>query len=194
MLLGGIGADRDALRSERLLLRAPRRADLDALHDAITESLPELVRWLPWAHPGHARSESRRYLRVAQSTRAARSAFEFAIVERNEETLLGMASLHRVDWPRRSCGLGYWIRRSSWGKGYASEAASALLRYAFADLQLNRVEALVALENSASHGVIGKLGFEREGIARGIECIDGAYLDHVQYSILASDGAAEEDS
>lgn len=191
MLLGGLGGERDALHSERLVLRPPRRSDLDALDAAIAESLPDLVRWLPWAHANHARSDSRRYLRVAQSARAARNAFEFAIFERSGEALLGMASLHRLDWPRRSCGLGYWIRRSSWGKGYASEAGAALLRHAFGDLQLNRVEALVALENASSHRVIEKLGFEREGVARGIERVDGVYLDHVQYALLASDRKRE---
>lgn len=186
-----LGADRDVLRSERLLLRPSRRADLDALDAAISESLPDLVRWLPWAHAAHSRGDSRRYLRVAQSARAARNAFEYAIIERSEETLLGMVSLHRLDWPRRSCGLGYWVRRTSWGKGYATEAGAALLRHAFGDLQLNRVEALVALENAASHRVVEKLGFTREGVARGIERISGEHLDHVQYSLLAADGMPE---
>jgi RimJ/RimL family protein N-acetyltransferase len=186
VLLGGFG-EADALTSERLLLRPPRRGDLDALDAAITESLPDLVRWLPWAHHGHSRSDSRRYLRVAQSARGARNSFEFVITDSGDETLLGMASLHRLDWPRHSCGLGYWVRRSAWGKGYASEAAALLLGHAFVDLELNRVEALVALENAASHRVVEKLGFAREGVARGIERIDGAYLDHVQYALLASD-------
>jgi RimJ/RimL family protein N-acetyltransferase len=183
-----LGADRDVLRSERLLLRPSRRADLDALDAAISESLPDLVRWLPWANAAHSRADSRRYLRVAQSARANRSAFEYAIVERNEETLLGMVSLHRLDWPRRSCGLGYWVRRTSWGKAYATEAAATLLRFAFGELQLNRVEALIARENTASHRVIDKLGFSREGVARGIERIGGEYLDHVQYGLLVGDG------
>jgi RimJ/RimL family protein N-acetyltransferase len=191
VLLGGFGGDREPLRSERLLLRAPRRGDLIALDAAITESLPDLVRWLPWAHANHSRRDTRRYLRVAQSARAARNAFEFAIVARGDEDLLGMASLHRLDWPRRSCGLGYWVRRSSWGKGYATEAGAALLHHAFADLKLNRVEALVALENTASHRVVEKLGFSREGVARRIERVAGEYIDHVQYSLVAADGESE---
>lgn len=187
MLLGGSGADAEELRSERLALRPPRRSDLDDLHAAITESLPDLVRWLPWARADHARADSRRYLRAAQGARSARSAFEFAIFARQDDTFLGMGSLHRLDWPRRSCGLGYWIRRGCWGKGYASEAAATLVVHAFESLRLHRVEALVALENTASHRVIEKLGFTREGVARRIERVNGDYLDHVQYSLLATD-------
>ena len=186
MLLGG---DRNAaaLQTERLTLRLPRRIDLDALDTAVRESLLELVRWLPWAHPNHSRADSRRYIRGAQSARAKRAAFEFVIEERATQTLIGMASLHRVDWPRRSAGLGYWVRSTCQGKGYATEAAQALLRYAFVDLELHRVEVMVAVENHASHRVVDKLGCRREGIARGIERVAGEYADHVQYSMLASD-------
>lgn len=186
-----LGSGRDVLRSERLLLRPSRRADLDALDAAISESLPELIRWLPWAHDAHSRSDTRRYLRVAQSARAARNAFEYAIVDRSEQTLIGMVSLHRIDWSRRSCGLGYWVRRDAWGNGYATEAGAALLRHALGDLQLNRVEALVALENMASRRVVEKLGFTREGVARGVERIAGKHLDHLQYSLLAADAGSE---
>ncbi len=186
MLLGG---DRDAaaLQTERLTLRPPRRSDLQALDAAVRESLLELVRWLPWAHPNHSRADSRRYIRGAQTARANSAAFEFAIEERETRTLIGMASLHRIDWTRRSAGLGYWVRCTCQGKGFATEAARTLLRHAFVDLALHRVEVLVAVENHASHRVAEKLGCRREGVARGTERVAGEYVDHVQYSMLASD-------
>ena len=189
MRLGGLGGDRDAaaLHTERLTLRPPGRSDLDALDAAVHESVLELVRWLPWAHPNHARADSRRYIRGAQAARSNRTAFEFAIEERATQTLIGMASLHRIDWARRVAGLGYWVRCTCHGKGYATEAASRLLRHAFVDLDLHRVEVLVAVDNHASHRVVANLGCRREGIARGSERVAGEYLDHVQYSMLASD-------
>lgn len=189
MLLGGLLGEDGRLRSERLLLRPPRRADLVPLDDAIRETLPELVRWLPWAHGAHSRSDTRRYIRAAVAARGARAAFEFVIADPEAGTLLGMASLHRLDWPRRSAGLGYWIRRTCWGKGYATESGRLLLGHAFETLELNRVEALVAIDNTASHRVVENLHFQREGVARGIERLAGAYLDHVQYARLVGDEA-----
>jgi ribosomal-protein-serine acetyltransferase len=175
------------LASSRLLLRAPRRGDAAPLHAAIEETLSELVPWLPWARPEHSRTDTRRYLRAARAAWGRRSSFEFVLEERATGRLLGMTSLHRIDWTRRCAGIGYWVRRSAWSSGYATEAADAALAHAFDALLLHRVEALVALANKPSQRVVEKLGFTREGVAREAEFIDGRFLDHFQYSRLESD-------
>ena len=175
------------LTTERLRLRAPRRGDAALLHEAIAETLPELVPWLPWARIDHGPAETRRYLRAARSAWSRQSAFEFVIELRATQRIAGVTSLHRIDWLRASAGLGYWVRRSEWDRGVATEAASAALQHALGGLRLHRIEALVALENKASQRVVEKLGFAREGIAREAEYIDGRYLDHIQYSFLRSD-------
>ncbi len=177
----------DAVDTERLRLRAPTRAHVAPLDAAIQETLPELVRWLPWARRAHSRADSRFYVQSARQARARRLAFEFVIEDADTGLLLGMTSLHRVDWHRRTAGLGYWVRRSHWSRGIASEAAMATLEQAFRHHRLHRVEAHVALENHASHRVVEKVGFRREGVARAFELVDGRYLDHVQYGLLASD-------
>lgn len=178
---------RDEIRTGRLRLRRPRRRDFAALHEGIVETLPALVRWLPWAHPTHDRGDTRRYLRQARVARTRRSALEFLIELEATSALLGMASLHRIEWLRRCCGLGYWIRHSAQGKGYASEAAGALAEHALRELGLHRVEVYVALDNPASQRVAEKIGFRREGIARETEFVNGRWVDHVQYSLLHHD-------
>lgn len=179
------------LRSERLLLRPPRRSDLAALEEAIDETIDALSLWLPWARPGHSRADTRRYLRSARLARNRRHSFEFAVCD-HTETLLGMVSLHRIDWLRRCCGMGYWLRRSAWGKGFATEAARAALEFGFGPLGLNRIEVHVALENRASQRVAEKLGLQREGVARGLEYVNGRYLDHIQYALLRGEGPRGE--
>jgi ribosomal-protein-serine acetyltransferase len=179
-----LDAEGTLLRTERLGLRTPRRRDLGPLDEAIQETLPELVRWLPWAHRGHARGDTRAYLRDARSARMRRSAFEFVVADLADGRLLGIVSTHRIDWTRRCAGLGSWVRRSAWGKQVATEAARGLVEYAFRTLELHRLEAHVAPANQASRRVVEKLGFHREGIARDFEFIDGRYLDHIQYSLL----------
>jgi len=175
------------LRTPRLRLRAPRRGDSAPLHEAIEETLDELVPWLPWARPGHSRAETRRYLRAARAAWTRRTSFEFAIELAASATLLGIVSLHRIDWLRHSAGIGYWIRRSHFGRGFATEACEGVLGHAFDGLRLNRVEALIALANKPSQRVVEKLGFTREGVAREAELIDGEFLDHYQYSLLDGD-------
>jgi ribosomal-protein-serine acetyltransferase len=179
-----LDAEGTLMRTERLRLRPPRRRDLRPLDEAIQETLPELVRWLPWAHRGHGRGDTRAYLRDARIARARRNAFEFVIEDLAGETLLGIVSAHRIDWMRRCAGLGYWVRRSAWSKQVATEAARGMIEFAFRTLELHRLEAQVAPGNEASRRVVQKLGFHREGIARDFEFIDGRYLDHIQYSLL----------
>lgn len=175
------------LVSDRLVLRAPRRGDAAPLHAAIEETLADLVPWLPWARPEHSRTDTRRYLRAARAAWARRSSFEFVLEERATGRIMGMTSVHRIDWTRRCAGVGYWVRRTAWSHGYATEAADAALTHAFRTLLLHRVEALVALANKSSQRVVEKLGFTREGIAREAEFIDGRFLDHYQYSLLEGD-------
>lgn len=180
------------LLTERLKLRAPKRADSAALDEAIQETLDELVLWLPWARPGHSLGDTRRYLRGARSARNRRQAFEFVIEDQGDGRLLGMVSLHRIDWMRRSGGIGYWVRRSEWGRGIAPEAARAMLDVAFVECGLHRVEVLVAPENKPSQRVVDKVGFVREGVARGAEFVNGSYLDHIQYALLRSDVMSDD--
>ncbi len=184
LLWPGDGSIGGRLETERLRLLPPRRGDLEALDDAILETLPELVQWLPWATLRHDRSETRRYIRGARLARSRRLAEEYSVVEREAGRLVGVVSIHRIDWARRSAGLGYWIRKSAWGRGYATEATRAAVEDAFRRLGLHRLEAHVATENRASQRVPEKLGFQREGIAREAEYLSGRFVDHIQYSLL----------
>jgi len=169
------------------MLRPPRRTDAGALHEAIAETLPQLIRWLPWARPGHSRLDTRRYLRGARLGWSRRNAFEFIVAELESERIVGVTSLHRVDWTRRCAGLGYWIRAGAQRRGFALEAARASALYGLHRLGLHRLELHIALANAASHAVADRLGARREGIARDAEIVDGRYLDHVQYALLSTD-------
>jgi RimJ/RimL family protein N-acetyltransferase len=175
------------LITPRVELRPAQRGDLDGLHAAILETLPELIRWLPWARAGHSRLDTRRYLRGSRTAWSQRHTFEFVLEDRDGGSLLGVVSLHRIDWLRRCAGLGYWIRHSRQRQGLATETVGALIDHAFGTLRLHRLEAHIAPENTASQGVARALGFVREGIAREAEFVDGQHLDHIQFSVLRSD-------
>jgi ribosomal-protein-serine acetyltransferase len=118
---------------------------------------------------------------------ARRNAFEFVVSDLESERLVGVTSLHRVDWTRRCAGLGYWIRASEQRRGFAQEAARASALYGFHRLGLHRLELHIALGNASSHAVANGLGARREGVARDAELVDGRFLDHVQYALLSTD-------
>ncbi len=84
--------------------------------------------------------------------------------------------------------IGWVFHPAHQGKGYATEAAAALLRYAFVDLQAHRVIATCQPENPASYRIMEKIGMRREGYFR--QCIlrpDGVWWDEYFYAILAEE-------
>ncbi|MGQ0714496.1 MAG: GNAT family N-acetyltransferase [Gemmatimonadaceae bacterium] len=66
----------------------------------------------------------------------------------------------------RRAELGYWVAVEQWGRGYATEAARAMVDYAFRELGLNRVDAHCLTRNVASSRVMEKVGMQREGCLR----------------------------
>jgi RimJ/RimL family protein N-acetyltransferase len=84
----------------------------------------------------------------------------------------------------RSAELGYWIGMPYWGNGYATEAASAVVRYGFERLNLNRIFAHHFKRNPASGRVLQKIGMKHEGCLRQAVTKWGELIDLEMYVIL----------
>jgi [ribosomal protein S5]-alanine N-acetyltransferase len=84
----------------------------------------------------------------------------------------------------RSASLGYCLGQAAWGHGYATEAARALLQWAFDMLDLNRVQAETDTRNVASARVLEKLDFMREGTLREDCIVNGEVSDSWVYGLL----------
>ena len=83
--------------------------------------------------------------------------------------LLGAISL-RLSLAHAHAEIGYWIGVAHWGKGFATEAARALITYSFAELGLHRIQGRHFTRNAASGRVMQKLGMQFEGTHRGAFC------------------------
>jgi ribosomal-protein-alanine N-acetyltransferase len=77
--------------------------------------------------------------------------------------------------------VGYWLDETEWGRGYATEAARAVIAFALADLELTRLTSGHAGDNSASGRVLAKLGFERAGQTRVWSNPRACEIDQVKY-------------
>jgi len=89
--------------------------------------------------------------------------------------------------PFQNAFVGYWVDRSVAGNGLAPEATVAVLRFAFEELGLHRVEIAIVPRNTPSRRVVEKLDLREEGVARRYLEIDGAWEDHVRYAITAEE-------
>ncbi|NVB83996.1 MAG: GNAT family N-acetyltransferase [Kofleriaceae bacterium] len=99
------------------------------------------------------------------------------------DELIGTVSLRRFARDRRA-ELGYWLGIDAWGKGYATEAADALVGHGFSQLRLSRIYAQVLEGNEASCRVLEKLGMTNEGIRRRHIRKGKKLLDVVMFGML----------
>lgn len=106
---------------------------------------------------------------------------------------IGWCGLTRWNPDYRSASLGYCLHDAAWGYGYATEAASALLEWAFDTLDLNRVQAETDTRNVASARVLEKVGFMREGTLREDCVVNGEVSDSWVFGLIRRDrGSSSE--
>lgn len=110
--------------------------------------------------------------------------FYLAITRAGDDRLIGTCRL-ALAGAHGAAKLGYSIAAEHWGNGYATDAARTMLDYGFDSLELHRVTAAIGPENAASHAVVKRLGFTREGVLREHVFTNGAWRDSVLYSVLS---------
>jgi RimJ/RimL family protein N-acetyltransferase len=144
----------------RLLLRPFRPDDLLDLRQAIDESLGEVQRWLPWGaeEPSSLEHLGRRIDKYATEC-AAGIAWRLALVDDTDGRLIGSGALLPYPGPG-ALEVGYWIRKGDAGRGLATRAAAALVRHAFRDSRIERMELWTRPGNDASAAVARRLGFD----------------------------------
>lgn len=162
------------IETPRLLLRPFTLDDAPAIHELTSD--PEVVRYT--ARPVPTADVSDVMPRLARWI-AYQEAHGFGVwaVQENEGGLVvGQCGLYEVEFKGPDVEVAYVLRRDRWGRGYATEAAAAALRFGFEELGLRRIVALIVPANTASIRVAEKLGMRREGRARHYD------LDLVRYA------------
>jgi len=143
---------------------------------------PEVTRYLGAGRFPTTPASLRRYLERFQDPAAD---VIFAIVDRASEQHIGNVTLNHINWIHRTADTGMLIgRKEFWGKGYASEAWSLLLEYAFDRLGLRKVIAGAIAVHVNSLRVLRRLGFQEEGVLRGEYFVDGTYHDALRMGVF----------
>jgi len=177
------------LENGRVYLRPPVQRDWRAWSVLRSESRDFLVPWEPtWSYDALTRGAFRRRLRIYRAEMRQGVSYSFLVFRRADDVLLGGATLSNLRrGVAQSASLGYWIGAPYCRRGYMTEALAAILRYAFANLALHRVEAACLPENTASKGLLLKSGFKEEGFAREYLRINVRWQNHILFAILSSD-------
>jgi ribosomal-protein-serine acetyltransferase len=98
--------------------------------------------------------------------------------------MIGMISLHGINYINHNASIGYWIDRSHEGKGIMTACVSKLIEYGFEELKLHRIEIRAGVQNHKSRAIPERLGFSFEGVARAWEFLYDHYIDLAVYSLL----------
>jgi ribosomal-protein-serine acetyltransferase len=139
-------------------------------------------RWMAWIDRVRTIEDARNSMGALLSDYTERDGIEAGVFQ--DGALVGTVSLFPVDWAARKSELAYWLAESAQGKGLATRACRALLRFAFGDLRLNRVTIRAAPGNPRSRAVAERLGFVYEATQRHACLVGGRWLDMDVFSQL----------
>ncbi|MFI9206356.1 GNAT family N-acetyltransferase [Streptomyces sp. NPDC053048] len=177
-----------SLTTERLVLRTFTPADAPAVHEACQD--PDIPRYTNVPSP-YTLEDARVYVEeTCPAGWLEDSMYAFGLFARDDDRLLGSMALVRLAElraPERQAELGYWTAKPARGRGYTVEAAREVIRWAFENLGVERLEWYAEAGNEGSRGVAVKAGFRMEGTMRSKILHNGVRRDAWIGSLLPSD-------
>lgn len=171
---------------ERIMLRDYRESDLTSMRKWVND--PETIKTL---------SSTFTKVQTEQSTSSFLNAILsgnmqghfFVIADKSTQEYLGQIDLFKVDAISRNAEVGLVVAPWAWHKGYAREALSLILRFAFEQINLHRVCLEVYAPNARARACYAACGFKEEGVLREHVYSCGQYIDMVQMGILRREWA-----
>ncbi|MEW8979063.1 MAG: GNAT family protein [Symbiobacterium sp.] len=186
MQIQDIFGDLPSVETERLVLR---KVSLDDVADQFAwTSDPLVTQFLTWG-PERSPAETERSIRYILSLYAQGQVSPWAVVLKETGRQIGSCGFNWWSPVHRRAEISYMLNRHYWGRGFATEAVAAVIRFGFERMDLNRIEALVSPANLASRRVLEKVGMRPEGILREAINVKGVFADHIMYSLLRREWA-----
>jgi [ribosomal protein S5]-alanine N-acetyltransferase len=198
---GSVSGDTTVLRGRRIVLRPLVVSDFGQWQEVRNRNRDWLTRWEPRRPAGQADSTDSRQAfsarcRARDRERQLGTGYGFGIFLPGEGgprastggRFCGEININTVQrGPFQSAYVGYWIDEATAGRGYVPEAVVAVLRYAFEQLRLHRIQIAIIPRNQASRRVVEKLRLREEGLAVRYLEINGTWEDHLRFAITAEE-------
>jgi [ribosomal protein S5]-alanine N-acetyltransferase len=124
---------------------------------------------------------------LAHQVVVPRDKYQFAVTLKASGELIGNCGVRRTAPGALVADLGYELAPAHWGKGYATEAARAVLAFGFSALGVDRIESWCVAENTGSAHVLEKIGMRFEGRLRDKEYFKNRWWDQLIYAVLDTD-------
>ena len=188
-LRASMGPESYVARGALVGLRPLLVADYGPWAELRSQSRDHLQPFEPaWPSDELLKSAYRRRLRHYQREQREDLGYAFGVFTLAGDELAGGISLSNVRrGVTQAAQLGYWLGAPHLRQGYMADSVAAILPFAFFGLRLHRIEAATLPDNDSSIRVLERNGFLREGYARRYLKINGAWRDHILFSVLAED-------
>lgn len=165
-----------------LYLKTLDMSDVDYRFKVIEENRTFLRQWLGWLDRILTVKDLENYTNGCIQEEKNKEAYTFGIYYNN--IFVGVISIKDISYSNKKAEIGYWLEEKSNGNGIMTRSCKVILDYCFNELNLNRVQILVATENYQSQAIPKKLNFEKEGMLKDNECLYGKYIDNYIYCML----------
>ena len=172
------------LETPRLRLRKLSMRDAQDIFDYSQD--PQVARYVLW-EAQTSLSEARSYIRFMLRKYRLGEPASWGIEWKETGRIIGTIGFMWIQRDNAAAEVGYSLSRAYWNRGIMTEDLSALLRYGFRSMNLNRIEAQHETENPASGAVMRKCGMQREGTLRQRLLNKGRFVDVELYAILRRD-------
>lgn len=149
------------LQTERLIIRPLTLDDVEDFYEM--DSQPSVHLYLNQS-PLQSLDEAKEYINSILQQYEIHGVGRVAVIEKSTNKLIGWTGFKFIDEPMNNrvnfLDLGYRYRHEAWGKGYATEAASACIKYYYENLTHLPIHAITHVDNKGSRNVLEKVGFE----------------------------------
>jgi RimJ/RimL family protein N-acetyltransferase len=176
------------IRTERLVLRAHTLEDLDPHHALFGD--PEVVAFL-YDEPME-RDAAAEHLAKRLGSELPEEGGWLNLAVEYDGRVIGDVGLSLVSRTHRQCEIGYVFLPEVSGRGFATEAADAMMRVAFEELDAHRVTGRLDARNAASARLLERLGMRREAHLRENEWVKGEWTDELVYAITENEWRARD--
>ena len=175
--------------TERLILRTISIKEAELLQDFLKRNRAFLEEWEPKREDGFfAIDNIRNIIKCELEINSSKNGLSLYIFKKDEKRIIGNVKLNNIVYGVfLSCFAGYKLDKDEQGKGYMTEALGEIVRIAFEEYELHRIEANIMPRNKASIRVVEKTGFIKEGTSKKYLRINGKWEDHDHYVILNED-------
>lgn len=176
--------DPPVLETPRLYLRKMLKKDSADMYEYACRS--DVTEYLLW-EPHSSEMYTYKYLSYIQSRYRAGDFYDWAIIWRESDKMIGTCGFTRLNVESNSAEIGYVLNPAYWGIGLAPEAVRAVMKFGFWQLRLHRIEARYMVGNERSRRVMEKVGMTYEGVGRDSMHVKDKYVSIGTCAILRNE-------